>query len=91
MARWLRSLKGKFVYRGPKPYDPDRFTKATGACPSDGVGAGIEGLRFECSAEWECLESLSLGGYMGSTKDLFHPDGLDRHNGGFWGSQIPGF
>ena len=25
--RWLRKLKGKFVYRGPKPYDPDRFTK----------------------------------------------------------------
>ncbi|CAK9067989.1 unnamed protein product, partial [Durusdinium trenchii] len=29
MARWLRSLKGKFVYRGPKPYDPDRFTKVS--------------------------------------------------------------
>lgn len=28
VSRWLRSLKGKFVYRGPKPYDPDRFTKA---------------------------------------------------------------
>ncbi|CAK9052734.1 50S ribosomal protein L5 [Durusdinium trenchii] len=28
-TRWLRSLKGKFVYRGPKPYDPDRFTKVS--------------------------------------------------------------
>ncbi|CAJ1444964.1 unnamed protein product [Effrenium voratum] len=24
----LRKRKGKFVYRGPKPYDPDRFTTA---------------------------------------------------------------
>lgn len=28
-TKWLRSLKGKFVYRGPKPYDPDRFTKVS--------------------------------------------------------------
>eukprot|EP00434_Breviolum_minutum_P009238 symbB.v1.2.008141.t1/scaffold509.1/size193965/11 len=28
-SKWLRKLKGKFVYRGPKPYDPDRFTKVS--------------------------------------------------------------
>ena len=26
--RWLKTLKGKFVYRGPKPADPDQFIKA---------------------------------------------------------------
>ena len=37
--RWLRKLKGKFVYRGPKPYDPDRFTK---------VGKKVlGGIRFD--------------------------------------------
>ncbi|CAE7757710.1 rpl5 [Symbiodinium pilosum] len=33
VSRWLRSLKGKFVYKGPKPYDVDQFIKVNIAVP----------------------------------------------------------
>eukprot|EP00439_Symbiodinium_sp_Y106_P083663 s1539_g23.t4 len=32
-TRWLKTLKGKFVYRGPKPADPDQFIKVNIAVP----------------------------------------------------------